>query len=370
MKRAGLIVGGAGLFVLGVSFGWGASRVTDKDLEEGKWLYAQACASCHGEDGRGQVPGLAIQVPLPDFTWCAFNSEEPDRDWILVTTEGGPAAGRSDVMPSFRDALTEDQIRQVVAYLRTFCTEDWPRGELNFPRPLVTEKAWPENEIVLAWNTARTPDDGQSTQFSWIVEKRVGPRGQVEVKLPLKLNDPEGQGAIGGLGDVEAGVKYVLHDSLEHLFILSGGLEVGFPTGGIHRGLGEGTTVLAPFLAAGKAWGDVIGQGNLKFEYPFVEHRAPKVLLYNLAFTYPILDRGRGTEAQILLELNGKSEWGTEDPKGFQLFLTPGFRKGISRSGIWAVALGAQVPVTGVRDVEYRVVGYLLYEYPPFRLGR
>ncbi|MBI3989118.1 MAG: cytochrome c [candidate division NC10 bacterium] len=370
MSRAGLIIGGVSLIILGVSFGWGATRVTDKDLEEGELLYREACASCHGEDGKGQVPGLEIKVPPPDLTWCAFNSEEPDRDWILITAEGGPATGRSDVMPSFRDALTEDQIRQVVAYLRTFCTEDWPRGELNFPRPLVTEKAWPENEIVFTWNTARTPGDEQSTQFSWTLEKRVGPRGQVEVKFPFQINDPEGQGAVGGIGDVEAGIKYVLYDNLEQLFLSSGGLEVGAPTGSIRRGLGDGTTILSPFLAAGKAWGDLIGQGSFKFEYPVVTRRAPKALLYNLAFTYPILAVGRLTEGQVLLELNGKSEWGTEAPKHFQLSLTPGLRKALTRSGLWAAAVGVQVPVTGVRDVDYRVMGYLLYEYPPFRFGR
>lgn len=370
MRRAGLIVGGVSLVILGVSFGWGASRVTDKDLEEGKWLYAQACATCHGDDGKGHVTGLGVRVSLPDFTWCAFNSEEPDQDWILVVAEGGPVAGLSEDMPSFGDALTAEQIRQVVAYLRTFCTEDWPRGELNFPRPLMTEKAWPENEIVFVWKTARTPGGEQRTQFSWIVEKRVGPRGQVEVKLPFQINDPKDQGAVGGIGDVEAGIKYVLYDNLEHFFIFSGGLEVGVPTGSIRRGLGEGTTTLSPFLATGKAWGDVIGQGSLKFEYPVVTRRAPKAILYNLAFTYPVLEKGRGTEAQALLELNGKSEWGTEAPKHFQLSLTPGLRKGISRSGIWAVALGAQLPVTGVRDVEYRVMGYFLYEYPPFRFGQ
>ena len=61
-----------------------------KDWEEAKQLYADACASCHGDDGKGKVAGLGVTVELPDFTWCAFNSEESDRDWSLVVAEVGP----------------------------------------------------------------------------------------------------------------------------------------------------------------------------------------------------------------------------------------------------------------------------------------
>jgi hypothetical protein len=349
---------------------WGVVRVTDKDLSEGKLIYAEACAACHAEDGRGQVTGLGFKEPLPDFTWCAFNSEETDRDWQTIVTEGGPVAGRSAVMPSFRDAMTDEQIRQVVAYLRTFCREDWPRGELNFPRLLVTEKAWPENEVLITGQTSRTPTKEQQTMLAWIGETRVGPRGQFELSVPLQINDPQGGGPLAGIGDVEIGGKYVLYDSLDRLAILSGGLNVTVPTGSMRRGLGDGTTIVAPFLAAGKAWGDLIVQASSTYEYPTVERRAPKSLLYNVGMTYPVLDVGRLTEGQALLELNGTREWGTTNPKHFQLFVTPGFRKVLNRSGTWAAAVGVQVPVTGPRDAEYRILGYLLYELPPFRFGR
>lgn len=367
MNRLSLIFAGLALFILGASIGWGATRIVGKDWEEAKQLYADACASCHGDDGKGQVSGLGVTVELPDFTWCAFNSEESDRDWALVVAEGGPAAGRSEQMPSFHGALTEQQINQVIAYVRTFCTEDWPSGDLNFPRPLVTEKAYPENEIVLTWNFGRTPNKQRDTQFVWSFEKRIGSRGQIELNVPFSIRDPRDGATVGGIGDVEGGAKYVLYDNPETLFILSGGLELGIPTGNFRRELGEGTTILSPFLATGKAWGDFVGQGSLKFEYPFVTRRAPKAIFYNLALSYPIFDLGRGTEAQGLLEFNGKSEWGTQSPKHFQFYLTPGLRKGLNLAGNWAIAFGVQVPVTRERETNYRVLGYFLYELPPFR---
>jgi hypothetical protein len=50
-------------------------------------------------------------------------------------------------MPTFGEALSADQIRLVVSHVRTFCTSrGWPQGDLNLPRALVTEKAYPENE--------------------------------------------------------------------------------------------------------------------------------------------------------------------------------------------------------------------------------
>ena len=36
-------------------------------------------------------------------------------------------------------------------------------------------------------------------------------------------------------------------------------------------------------------------------------------------------------------------------------------------AGNWAIAFGVQVPVTREREANYRVLGYLLYELPPFR---
>ncbi len=59
-------------------------------------------------------------------------------------------------MPAFGDALAGAEIELVIGHLRTFCTDDaWPRGELNLPRPLVTEKAFPENEAVASTSISR-----------------------------------------------------------------------------------------------------------------------------------------------------------------------------------------------------------------------
>ena len=91
-----------------------------------------------------------LETPLPDFTDCRFASREPSADWMAVVHEGGPVRGFSEMMPAFGEALGEEEIEKVVAYVHSFCRDrSWPRGELNLPRPLVTEKAFPEDEAVL-----------------------------------------------------------------------------------------------------------------------------------------------------------------------------------------------------------------------------
>ena len=71
----------------------------------------------------------------------------------------------------------------MIAYLREFCTnKHWPRGELNLPRALVTEKAFPEDELVIstAMNASGAP--GFTTDF--IHEQRFGVRDQIEIDVP------------------------------------------------------------------------------------------------------------------------------------------------------------------------------------------
>ena len=97
-------------------------------------------------------------------------------------------------MPSFAEALTNEQIDKVVGYLRSLCTEpDWPLAELNFPRAFGTEKAFPENETVLTstFNATRRP--GVSPVITY--EKRIGVRSQIEVDGSVQFSARRTRGA-------------------------------------------------------------------------------------------------------------------------------------------------------------------------------
>jgi hypothetical protein len=162
-------------------------------------------------------------------------------------------------MPAFGDALSDEEIQLILDYVRGFCTNpEWPRGELNLPLALVTEKAFPEDEAVL--KTAVAAEGPGDVSNKLVYEKRFGPRTQVEVVVPFgwkdlapgDLGESEADGWQGGVGDVAIGVKRVLFHSLASGTIFSVTGEAILPTGNESKGFGKGTTVLEPFLTLGQ----------------------------------------------------------------------------------------------------------------------
>ena len=94
-------------------------------------------------------------MPLPDFTDCSFNSREPAADWFAISHDGGPVRAFDARMPAFGQALTAALIEMAVAHIKRFCDDPaWPAGELNLPRALVAEEAFPEDEAVLSTTIA------------------------------------------------------------------------------------------------------------------------------------------------------------------------------------------------------------------------
>src|SRR5688572_28859210 len=123
-------------------------------LDTGEEIFKAACIGCHGQDGTGQpetILGFEPPPAFPDFTDCNGSTREKTSDWSAIIHEGGPARAFSDIMPSWKEALTTDQINKVIGFLRSRCEDkSWPVGELNLPRALFTEKAFPEDEWVIS----------------------------------------------------------------------------------------------------------------------------------------------------------------------------------------------------------------------------
>lgn len=187
---------------------------------------------------------------IPDFTDCSYASREAAQDWQTVVSKGGPSRRFSHRMPAFGGALTAAEIERVVDYVRSFCSDaSWPRGELNLPRPLETEKAFPEDEIVVTASAVTRRGERMATT-SFIYEKRVGARNQWELVVPLTTREqaPDAETRWTGVhvGDIAIAVKRaVIHNASS---ILTLGAEAIFPTGDAKLGLGEGTLIVEPFL--------------------------------------------------------------------------------------------------------------------------
>lgn len=217
----------------------------------GRELYESACATCHGTDGTGAPrERVGFDVPLPDFSDCGFTTREPTDDWIAITHRGGPARGFDEMMPAFGAALSEDEIGRVLGHIRGFCDDPaWPRGELNLPRPLYTEKAYPEDELVLT--TAVALEGPASIDSEIVYETRIGARNQLEVTVPFGVRERAG-GWAEGAGDVGFGLKRAMFHSSSSGTIFSLAGEVFVPSGDEADGFGTGTFVFEPFLALGQ----------------------------------------------------------------------------------------------------------------------
>lgn len=214
----------------------------------GKEVFETICITCHGPDGRGKVNAELLKIiQPPDFTDCQFAAREADIDWIAVAHRGGPARGFSPLMASWQGSFSSEELARAVAHLRTFCTDDrWPRGELNLPRPLVTGKAFPEDEIVVT-NATATEGAGQVVN-KFIYERRIGPLNQVEISIPMSWSERSDSAWQSGIGDIALGYKRTLTHSLQRGNILSISAEVVLPTGSERRGIGGGRTVFEPFV--------------------------------------------------------------------------------------------------------------------------
>ena len=148
-----------GRLILSVSVATAALQAqlpTDPDA-----LYQQACAACHGTDGRGLPAGHSLletfDTEPPDFNDPLFTSREPAADWELVIKYGGAALGLSEQMPAYGEFFNDDQIQQLVAYLKGLAdTSGYPPGEMNLIRPIETIKAYPEDELILIGRYKRT----------------------------------------------------------------------------------------------------------------------------------------------------------------------------------------------------------------------
>jgi mono/diheme cytochrome c family protein len=330
--------------------------------DDGAHWYRAACASCHGPDGRGQPRStVGFSTPLPDFTDCAFATPEPDADWIAIVHQGGPTRAFDRTMPAFGEALSDEQIQETITYLRSLCTNrSWPRGELNLPRPLLTEKAFPENEAVLS--TTVVTGDSAAIENELLFERRLGTRSQFEVVVPVALQKGADGGWERGLGDAAFAFKHVLFHSLDSGSILSAATEVVFPTGKEDRGLGKGATVVEPFVAFGQVlpsdgFVQLQGGAELSMNRSLADHEVFWRAALGKSFT-----EGRfGRSWSPMIEVAGAKALDRGEPADWDV--VPQMQVTISRRQHIMVSAGLRVPVNNRRERDVQVLTYFLWDW-------
>ncbi len=100
------------LFLTSMAFG--------QDAAKGKATFEQYCASCHGSSGKGDGPAGGALNPKPkDLTTPGYVKGLKDDYMTKLIKEGGQAVGKSPLMPPWGSALKDDDVKNVIAYVRS-----------------------------------------------------------------------------------------------------------------------------------------------------------------------------------------------------------------------------------------------------------
>jgi len=90
--------------------------VVRSPVARGEAAFKANCILCHGVRGDGKGRASVLYNPPPtDLT----RSDKNDMYKEMIITLGGKAMGRSDAMPVWGEQISEQEIKDLVAYLRT-----------------------------------------------------------------------------------------------------------------------------------------------------------------------------------------------------------------------------------------------------------
>ncbi len=338
-------------------------------LDTGKHIYEAACIACHGANGKGtdeSIAGFKKPDSFPEFTRCDQTTAEMDNDYRAVIVNGGPFRGFSQIMPSFSEALTPDQINKVIGYLRGFCTEaHWPRAELNLPRALITEKAYPEDETVISTAINARGAPGNTTDI--IHEQRFGVKNQIEVDVPVTFQH-DNQTWYGGVGDTTLGLKRELFSYLKQGSILAVEGAVILPLGNRTHGLGTGVTTFETFASYGQLFPKYyflqLQAGAL---LPVDTAKAPQSVFFNSNFGKSFSqNRGLGRTWSPMVELVATRDLINHSATDWDV--VPEFQVTVSRRQHIKMGLGVRTPMTNPAGRPIQAMFYVLWDWQDGKL--
>lgn len=90
-----------------------AALPTDDDLVAGAEIYKEMCAQCHGQlNGRTSVLGASFYPPAPQLPGHGTAYTNAEVFWIIKH------GLRNTSMPTWRNLLSDENIRQVAAFIK------------------------------------------------------------------------------------------------------------------------------------------------------------------------------------------------------------------------------------------------------------
>lgn len=108
------------------------------DPQQGQRLYARYCTVCHGIEGRGtgrNAPYLEEMGRAPrDHTDAWYMNQLGELELYRAISEGKRREGEPPFMPWWGYTLTEQEIWDLVAFIRSLASEA-PESGVHPPRP-------------------------------------------------------------------------------------------------------------------------------------------------------------------------------------------------------------------------------------------
>lgn len=108
-------------------------QMSQADIAAGAQLYQANCAACHGADGQGQPNWRQRRadgkLPAPPMNGDGHTWHHPDGQLFAMVKHGIEALapeGYASDMEGFDDRLSDREIRQVLAYIKS----TWPDEKL------------------------------------------------------------------------------------------------------------------------------------------------------------------------------------------------------------------------------------------------
>lgn len=103
------------LFIIVGSIVCAARLASAQDAGE---TWGKMCASCHGKDGTGSTV-MGKKYGAKDYTDAKVQADLTDDKAAQTIKEGFTEDGKTKMKP-FKDKLTDDEIKALVAYIRAF----------------------------------------------------------------------------------------------------------------------------------------------------------------------------------------------------------------------------------------------------------
>jgi len=104
------------IVLLAIPMAFAFAFTTNVFAADGKAVYADNCAKCHGDDGKGATK-MGTKLGAKDYTDAAVQSAITDDQAFKSIKEGMKKDDKTLMKPS---ELSDEDIKASVAYLRTF----------------------------------------------------------------------------------------------------------------------------------------------------------------------------------------------------------------------------------------------------------